>query len=203
MHPGQVQAWSPRGGTGAGQARPGGRVGRRDGQEERRHEGPISARRHEGPLLARREPRRPRLGPGTKAPVSAQRHARPISRASSVRRPRGEKAKREGPGSLPPCACSLTQAKKRFCFVFPSQLGADFQEDFRPGCICVRRASSALNRQPRSHRRRKPGGTCAGRALRALIGPSSISVFPLLAITHRMILPTMRLSLASNGKLAG
>lgn len=69
-------------------------------REERRHEGP-----HLGPET-RRLPSQPR---DTHAPISARLFcASPQRREGQARRS----------GSLPPCACGLIQAKKRFCFVF-------------------------------------------------------------------------------------
>lgn len=119
MHPGQVRPGLPRGGTGAGPARRAGGLGRRDGQGRTETRRPpsqpgdtkahILARRHEGPRLGpetRRLPSQPR---DTHAPISARLFcASPQRREGQARRS----------GSLPPCACGLTQAKKRFCFVF-------------------------------------------------------------------------------------
>ena len=121
MHPGRSGLVSPAAGQGqvqlAGRAGRGG-WGRRDGQgrtETRKPpyqpgdtKAPVSARRHEGSRLGAETRRLPSWPGDTKAPISAR-----LFCAS----PRRREGQARSSGSLPPCACGLIQAKKRFCFV--------------------------------------------------------------------------------------
>lgn len=110
--PGQVRPGLPRGGPGAGPARRAGGTGRVGAQRRTGKDGDtkaaISARRHEGSRLGAETGRLPSWPGDTKAPISARLFCAP---------PRRREGQARSSGSLPPCACGLIQAKKRFCFV--------------------------------------------------------------------------------------
>ena len=97
------QAWSPPRRARGRSSSPGWRDGAGGGAETDRE-----GRRHESRHISPETRRLPSRRGDTKAPVLARLFCAP---------PRRREGQARSSGSLPPCACGLIQAKKRFCFV--------------------------------------------------------------------------------------
>ena len=90
----------------------------------------------------------------------------PISARLFCASPQRREGQARSSGSLPPCACGLSQTKKRLCFVFLPSMGADFRKT-SSGDVFLVKSVKCAGQPAHAVTEGKPGGTHAGRRLRA------------------------------------